>query len=234
MKVPALAARAPLGATNDATGTGEARIALMISRIDVSRPPGVSMRSTTSSAPSFAARSIARLAKSALAGPMAPSSGTTCTGAPTAQADQRMPTSQARTRAMAPIYRAPVRAVAIMRRGVKRRLRLARAGLVLERHRRSFPLLLHGWIADGNASCRRFRSFFQGRLDAPSETTGGQAAPAARLGQARARPAAPARFPKPGAQAPARHFAWRLKSRLSLATLGCPLINRGGGLQCNR
>ena len=41
--MPALAARAPLGATNAATGTGEARIALMMSRIDVSRPPGVSI-----------------------------------------------------------------------------------------------------------------------------------------------------------------------------------------------
>ena len=51
-------ARAPLGATNVATGTGEARIALMILRIDVSRPPGVFMRSTTAAAPSvLAARS---------------------------------------------------------------------------------------------------------------------------------------------------------------------------------
>src|SRR5882762_3620921 len=58
MKVPALAARAPLGATNDATGTGEARMALMISRIEVSRPPGVSMRSTTSCVPSAAAHEV--------------------------------------------------------------------------------------------------------------------------------------------------------------------------------
>ena len=81
MKVPALAARAPLGATKEATGTGEARIALMISRIALSRPPGVSMRSTTSWVPSVAARSIERRTKSAVAGPIAPSSGTTATGA---------------------------------------------------------------------------------------------------------------------------------------------------------
>src|SRR5438477_9709395 len=86
MKVPALAARAPLGATNDATGTGEARIALMISRIEVSRPPGVSMRSTTSSVQSVDARSIERRTKSAAAGPIAPSSGTTATGTAAAPA----------------------------------------------------------------------------------------------------------------------------------------------------
>src|SRR5881394_3729511 len=38
MYVPALAARAPLGATNAATGTGEARMSLMIWRIDKSSP----------------------------------------------------------------------------------------------------------------------------------------------------------------------------------------------------
>ena len=95
MKVPALAARAPLGATNEATGTGEARIALMISRIEVSRPPGVSMRSTTSSVPSVAARSIERRTKSAAAGPIAPSSGTTATGAATTELVQQMSASTA-------------------------------------------------------------------------------------------------------------------------------------------
>src|SRR5450432_2620657 len=43
MYVPALAARAPLGATNAATGTGEASTSLIIWRIDKSRPPGVSI-----------------------------------------------------------------------------------------------------------------------------------------------------------------------------------------------
>src|SRR3954467_3930449 len=75
MKVPALAARAPLGATKEATGTGEARIALIISRIALSRPPGVSMRSTTSWVPSVAARSIERRTKSAVAGAIPPVSG---------------------------------------------------------------------------------------------------------------------------------------------------------------
>ena len=50
-------------------------------RIEVSSPPGVSMRTITSCAFSFAARLIARLTKSADAGPTAPSSGTTSTGA---------------------------------------------------------------------------------------------------------------------------------------------------------
>jgi hypothetical protein len=91
MKVPALAARAPLGATNTATGTGEARIALMTSRIEVSSPPGVSRWMTTSSTPPFAARSMARFTKWALAGPIAPSSGTRETGAARAHADQSRP-----------------------------------------------------------------------------------------------------------------------------------------------
>ncbi len=50
MNVPALAARAPPGATYPMTGTGEARIARMIWRIEVSSPPGVSIRSTTADA----------------------------------------------------------------------------------------------------------------------------------------------------------------------------------------
>src|SRR5436309_556015 len=67
MKVPALAARAPPGATKLATWTGEARMSLMISRIEVSSPPGVSMRSTTSCALSFAARCSPRRTKPAIA-----------------------------------------------------------------------------------------------------------------------------------------------------------------------
>jgi hypothetical protein len=47
MYVPALAARAPLGETKEATGIGEARMALMMSRIAVSSPPGVSSFRTT-------------------------------------------------------------------------------------------------------------------------------------------------------------------------------------------
>ena len=59
MYVPALAARAPLGATNAATGTGEARISLMIWRIDKSRPPGVSILMMSARAPS--SREVSRL-----------------------------------------------------------------------------------------------------------------------------------------------------------------------------
>src|SRR6266567_3928659 len=79
MYVPALAARAPLGPTNTATGTREARIALMITRIDVSSPPGVSICSTTSCAPSLSARSSPRVTNSAVAGPIAPVNGSTIT-----------------------------------------------------------------------------------------------------------------------------------------------------------
>ena len=53
MNVPALAARAPEGATYVTTGTGDARMSCTIRRIDVSRPPGVSSVSTTSCASSL-------------------------------------------------------------------------------------------------------------------------------------------------------------------------------------
>ena len=41
MKKPAEAARDPVGLTKVTTGTGELRIAWMIERMEVSRPPGV-------------------------------------------------------------------------------------------------------------------------------------------------------------------------------------------------
>ncbi|WP_157731051.1 hypothetical protein [Variovorax sp. HW608] len=53
--MPALAARAPLGATKLATGTGEARMSLMMLRMEASSPPGVSIWITTRRAFSFAA-----------------------------------------------------------------------------------------------------------------------------------------------------------------------------------
>src|SRR5208282_1976387 len=71
----------------------------MISRIDVSSPPGVSICSTTSCAPSRSARTRLRVTKSALAGPIAPASGNTITGAgaalayPTAIASHAHPTT---------------------------------------------------------------------------------------------------------------------------------------------
>ena len=46
MKKPADAARAPLGATEVITGTSEAMMRWLISRIESIRPPGVSIRST--------------------------------------------------------------------------------------------------------------------------------------------------------------------------------------------
>ncbi|MDR9160230.1 hypothetical protein FEP45_05298 [Burkholderia multivorans] len=53
----------------------------MICRIDVSRPPGVSSCRIASGACSRAARWSERTTKSALAGPIAPLSGITITGA---------------------------------------------------------------------------------------------------------------------------------------------------------
>src|SRR5262245_44369830 len=44
MYVPALAARAPLGATKATTGMADCSTSWMIARIEVSRPPGVSRR----------------------------------------------------------------------------------------------------------------------------------------------------------------------------------------------
>ena len=59
----------------------------MMSRIELSSPPGVSRRRTTSGAPSFAARARLRPTKSAVAGPMAPSTDTSATGAGAACGD---------------------------------------------------------------------------------------------------------------------------------------------------
>jgi len=55
MNAPALAARLPLGATNTITGTRAASCSLMMSRMDVSRPPGVSSMITRATAPSLSA-----------------------------------------------------------------------------------------------------------------------------------------------------------------------------------
>ena len=81
MNVPALAARAPDGATYATTGTGDARISCTIPRIDVSSPPGVSRVSTTSCALSFAARASPRCRYSPEAGPMTPVTCSATTGA---------------------------------------------------------------------------------------------------------------------------------------------------------
>ncbi len=73
MYVPALAARDPAGATQVTTGTSEARILRMMSRMEASSPPGVFMRSTTTPAPSRSARVMLRAMWSRVAGPMASS-----------------------------------------------------------------------------------------------------------------------------------------------------------------
>jgi len=55
IRTPAEAARAPLGATYTMTGTGEFRMDCTMSRIAVSRPPGVSNCRMTHAAPLEAA-----------------------------------------------------------------------------------------------------------------------------------------------------------------------------------
>jgi len=54
-------ARAPDGWTNTATGTSEAMMARLMSRIAVSSPPGVSISMIRRAAPSVCAVLIARL-----------------------------------------------------------------------------------------------------------------------------------------------------------------------------
>ncbi len=75
--MPALAARAPAGPTQVATGTDELRMSLMMSRVEASRPPGVSMRMITSAASRSAAVSSERDTKSRVAGPIGPSTSRT-------------------------------------------------------------------------------------------------------------------------------------------------------------
>ena len=61
MNVPAEAARAPSGAVRQMTGTPEARIDRMMSRMDESSPPVVSMVSRTAASRSRLAVSIPRV-----------------------------------------------------------------------------------------------------------------------------------------------------------------------------
>ena len=56
---PAEAARLPDGPTKTATGVFAAIIALMMSRVESTRPPGVRSMNTSSAAPSASARAIA-------------------------------------------------------------------------------------------------------------------------------------------------------------------------------
>ena len=82
MKVPAEAALAPPGATYTATGTDEEIIALMMMRMEVSSPPGVSNCRTINSAPRVFASAIPLTMYSAVAGLMTPSTFRTRTVRP--------------------------------------------------------------------------------------------------------------------------------------------------------
>jgi hypothetical protein len=77
MMNPAEAARAPDGPTNTATGVRQLSILSTIWRIELSRPPGVSIRITTSGARCASARSIAWTTWAALTAWTTPSSSTT-------------------------------------------------------------------------------------------------------------------------------------------------------------
>ena len=80
MNVPAEAARAPPGATYTATGTLAPNIAFTISRVLVTRPPGVSRRMTRSCAPLLAASSMPNAMYSEVPGDMASATSSTRTG----------------------------------------------------------------------------------------------------------------------------------------------------------
>jgi hypothetical protein len=77
--VPADAARAPLGATYTITGTGDAIISLMMSRVDETSPPGVSSRITSAAAFSCLAFWIACAIWRVVATPMTPFTSVTKT-----------------------------------------------------------------------------------------------------------------------------------------------------------
>ena len=85
-KKPALAARAPLGATYAMIGSGERSSACVILRIDVSRPPGVSSWSTTASSWASSAAWISSTTQSAVTGLTSASSTTTRTCGASARA----------------------------------------------------------------------------------------------------------------------------------------------------
>src|SRR3954470_19231759 len=70
---PADAARKPAGPTNTATGVFAAMIALLMSRVESSSPPGVCSVKTISAAPSASALAIAERMNSELTGWMMPS-----------------------------------------------------------------------------------------------------------------------------------------------------------------
>ncbi len=82
MYAPAEPARAPFGDTYTTTGIGAARMSFTMSRVESSRPPGVSRRKTTISAPSFSASSSACSTHPAEAGLIVMSSSTDRTSGP--------------------------------------------------------------------------------------------------------------------------------------------------------
>ncbi|GBD28405.1 hypothetical protein HRbin31_00421 [bacterium HR31] len=86
---PAEAARAPGGATYTITGTGEPRIALVMSSVDFNRPPGVSSSTTRATAPAAWASRIPRLMYMAEAGEITPSTRIRYTTGPCGAAKPR-------------------------------------------------------------------------------------------------------------------------------------------------
>ena len=82
MMNPAEAAWEPGGWTKPTTGTSEARIAFVISRVESSRPPGVLIRRTTTGAPPATASSTTLFTNSAVTGLMSVSRSTTTASVP--------------------------------------------------------------------------------------------------------------------------------------------------------
>ena len=79
----------PTGPTNTATGVRQFSMRSMICRIELSSPPGVSIRTTTSGAPEASARSIACTTWAAVTAWTTPSSSTTGMSARAAAADPK-------------------------------------------------------------------------------------------------------------------------------------------------
>ena len=73
IRKPAEAARLPDGPTNTATGVFAGMMALLMSRVESTRPPGVRSVNTTSAAPAASAFAMASRTYSAATGWMMPS-----------------------------------------------------------------------------------------------------------------------------------------------------------------
>ncbi|MPM73739.1 hypothetical protein SDC9_120721 [bioreactor metagenome] len=100
MKAPAEAALAPLGETHTTTGTFDSSIAVVIPLMELTSPPGVSSRKTTSVACSRSALSRTSTAKRSMAIPTVPSRGAARTKAAAGTAGKSSRTAERTTTAI--------------------------------------------------------------------------------------------------------------------------------------